>query len=185
MMYKDGFYRHRIVAVVTIVLILGVFLTRPPQTEAQFVIASWEGFPDEYGQGIYGVWPFENSTGSFINILNPDTGISLCYSDDTTLYPLNFTADTALRFDVRVFLNYTNLGLTHPDDIGLGINFVRVGVEMFVLGASVFSLQNMTYDYQNGLVETGIWYYSLIGIVEVILVPSTIYVVRFVYEIFY
>ncbi len=38
MMYKDGFSRHRIVAVVAIFLILCLFLTRIPQTDARVVL---------------------------------------------------------------------------------------------------------------------------------------------------
>lgn len=183
--YKDGFSRHRIIAVVTIVLVLSVFLTRLPQTNAQFVIAAWEGFPDELGQGIYGVTFWENSTGSFINILNPDTGISLWYPENTTTAELNYTANTALRVAPRVLLNYTNLGLAHPSDFDLGRNFVRVGVELFAAGTSLFSQQNLTYDDLGGLYETGLWWYVYVGIVNVTLGPGTIYTVRFIYEVFY
>ena len=38
MMYRDGFYRHRMVAVITIVLLLFVFIARPTQTKVRFVL---------------------------------------------------------------------------------------------------------------------------------------------------
>ncbi len=174
----------RIKIVASFVIILTMILVFPRPTQgAQFVIAGWS-FPSEYGEGVYGVTPYQNSSGSFVTIPNPDTGIGFCYWNNATTYNLNFTANTALRFDVRVTLNYTKLGLSHPADIDLGRNYLRVNLEMFLASESVFSLQNMTFDNLDGLYETGIWWYAYVDIINVILVAGQIYVVEFTYEVF-
>jgi len=164
--------------------VVGVFLaTRPQPASAKFVLAAWD-FPEERGEGIFRVSVWENSTGSFQIILHQVTGEDFCYYNDTAVYELNHTANTALRFQARVHLNYTALGLTHPDDIDLGRNFFRIGVEMFVAGSSIFSLENMTYFYLDGLFETGVWWYLYLGDVDIILDAGQIYTVVFDYEIF-
>ena len=170
--------------VVCLILCMFVVVLMPRPTQAaQFVLAGWS-FPDEYGQGIYLVTPYQNSSGSFVTIPNPDTGIGNCYPENTTFYELNFTDSTALRFDVRVRVNYTNLGLSHPDDFDIGMNFARVGIEMSTAGTSVFSLQNMPYDDLGWLYETGIWWYSYVDVVEAILVAGQIYSIVFTLEVY-
>ena len=174
----------RIKIVASFVILLTMILVFPRPTHgAQFIISSWS-YPDEYGQGVYGVTPYQNSTGSFLAIKNPDTGIDFCYSENATTYYLNFTDNTALRFDARVTLNYTKLGLSHPADIDLGRNYIRVNLEMFLASESVFSLQNMTFDNLDGLSETGIWWYAYVDTVNVILVAGQIYTVAITLEVF-
>lgn len=177
-------YKHRISAVLIVAMVLTILLVRsPPPTQAAFIISSWS-FPDEYGQGVYIVTPYQNSSGSFVTIPNPDTGIGTCYWNNATTYHRNFTANTALRFDARVLLNYTRLGLSHPADIDLGRNYLRVNLEMFLVSESVFSLQNMTFDNLDGLYETGIWWYAYVDIVNVILMAGQIYTVVITPEVF-
>ena len=181
-------YKHRILAGLMIVLFATITLVGlPRQTQAtQFILSSW-AFPDEYGQGVYGVTPYQNSSGSFVTIPNPDTGIGFAYSENATTYNLNFTDNTALRFDVRVRLNYTqlDLGLSHPADNATGRNHLRVNLEMFIASERVFLLQNMTYDSLWGLSETGIWWYSYVDIVNVILIAGQIYTVVITLQIFF
>jgi len=171
-------------AFLVIVMILTILLVRFPSPiqGAQFVIAGWS-FPDEYGQGVYIVTPYQNSSGSFVTIPNPETGIGTCYWNNATTYNLNFTANTALRFDARVLLNYTRLGLSHPADNVTGRNYLRVNLEMFLASESVFSLQNMTYDSLWGLYETGLWWYAYVDIVDFILVAGQIYTVVITLEV--
>lgn len=175
----------RIKMVASFVILLTILFMFPRNIQsAQFVISSWS-FPDEYGQGIYIVTPYQNSSGSFVTIPNPDTGIGTCYWNNATTYNLNFTASTALRFDARVLLNYTRLGLSHPADIDLGRDYLRVNLEMFIASESVFSLQSMTFDDLDGLYETGIWWYSYVDIVNVILIAGQIYTVVITLEVFW
>ena len=181
-------YKHRILAGLMIVLFATITLVGlPRQTQgAQFILSSWD-FPDEYGQGIVIVTPSQNSSGSFVTIINPSTGTGDVYPNNPTLYYHNFTDNTALRFKVRVRLNYTqlDLGLSHPADIDLGRNNLRVNLEMFIASESVFSLQNMTFDNTDGLTETGIWYYEYLDIVNVILIAGQIYTVVITLQIFF
>lgn len=171
--------RFRMVSVVFVILIMSLLITtRPPQTTAaQFVIAGWTA-PDEYGQGFYIITPYQNSSGSFVTIPNPDTGIGNWYRENTTTAELNFTANTALRFDARVLVNHTLLGFA-PAESEDGRNYFRLHLEMSVAGDSVFTLQNMTYDSLWGIFEVGIWWFSYVDIVDYILEPATIYTVTF------
>lgn len=177
-------HRRGKTAFLFVVMILTLLLVRIPSPiqGAQFVIASWS-FPDESGQGIYIVTPYQNSSGSFVTIPNPDTGIGACYWNNATTYNLNFTDNTALRFDARVLLNYSKLGLSHPADIDLGRNYLRVNLEMFLVNERVFSLQTMTFDNLDGQFETGIWWYAYVGIVDFILVAGQIYTVVITLEV--
>ena len=174
------------VLVLIMILTLSVLVVsnQPPKSvveeleqPAKFVIASWD-FPDEYGQGIYGFFIKENSTGSFLNIRE-----SIFLSSEEMIIEVN--ESIAIKLDVRVQLNYTLLGLSHPADIELGINYFRLGVTVTSAGQPVFSQQNFTYDDLNGLVETGIWYFSEEVILNFITVVGEIYTVTVIYEVFY
>ena len=179
----DPILRLKKSAFLIIVMILTILLVRSPsQTHAQFVIAGWEN-SDENGQGFYMITPYQNSSGSFVTIPNPDTGSGDWYPENTTVGHLNFTANTALRFDARVLVNYTLLGLG-SGDIVLGRNFFRVGLYLSTAESSVFSLQNMTYDNLSGVYATGLWWYSYVDIADYILVAGQIYTVDFTLEIF-
>jgi hypothetical protein len=152
--------------------------------KVQFALASWN-HPDEYGQGISGFLIKENSTGGFLSIKNPDTGIDFCYPENSTNYELNYTADTALMFMPRFMVNYTLLGLTHPADMALGINYIRANISFALAGETLFTQQNLTYDYLSGLVETGIWYFAYYVYIPIILVAGAIYTLTVTYEVFY
>lgn len=175
--------KFRLLALFFVVLVMSMFIVVRPTQGAQFTIAGWDP-EDEYGQGIYGVTPYGNSTGSFLTIPNPDTGIGFCYPENTTVYPLNFTANTALQFDVRVTLNHTMLSLSHPSDLALGLNYIKVDLEMWLAGNRVFLLENMTYDGLSGLYASGIWFYSFEDIINVILVAGQIYTVVAIVEVY-
>lgn len=183
----DEMNKQKIAAFVLVVLMFAVFpitADQPIQNDSvKFIVSEWD-HPDEYGQGIAGFYVKENSTGSFLNIQNPYTGIDFCYPENTTVYELNHTATTSLMFDVRVFLNYTELGLTHPDDFDLGINYIRLSIEMSIPTASLFSQQNFTYDSLGGLQETGIWWYSYEVVANVLLEGGRIYTIDIDYEIY-
>lgn len=167
----------RIKIVASFVILLTILFMIPRNVQgAQFIISSWS-FPDEYGQGVYLVVPYQNSSGSFVTIPHPEIGWGVCYWNNASTYNLNFTGNTALMFKPRVFLNYTKLGLSHPADNVIGRNYLRVSLEMFIASERVFSLQNMTYDTLWGLAETGIWWYDYLNIVNVILIAGQIYTV--------
>lgn len=171
-MYRDGFSRHRIVAVVTVVLVLFVFFTRPPQTNAQFILTDWS-FPAERGQGIEAVRILENSTASWL------THSYVWWYNSTTI---EIDGGMALRFEPKVLLNLTHHGISVPDD---GRDIIRLGIEISVLGETVFSQQNLTYQGLDGFYATDIWWYGYYVEPNLILVNGLIYRVMIDYEIFY
>ena len=181
-------YKRRIAVCVSVIMILTISVlvasNYPPESTvkeleqpAKFVLSSWD-YPDEYGQGIYGFFLRENSTGVFL----PSPDWIIRPENDTEF---EFEGGFSIKLDVRVTLNYTFFGLTHPDDIELGINYIRLNVIVTSVGQPVFSQQNFTYNDLSGLVETGIWYYSYIVVLNFILVGGEIYKTVLTYEIFW
>jgi hypothetical protein len=174
-LYRDGFFRHRIVAVITIVLILGVFLARPPQTNAQFVIAAWE-YPDEHGQGIDFINIYENTTGSWVLVSHPSYGNSI-EPDETAIF--NWTTSMIMKIRCGVTLNATVTGASSVAD---GKNFLRHSVVISSAGTIVFSQQNFTYQSGNDL---GLYWYDYDCIFEFLPIAGQIYTVIVTYEIFW
>ena len=165
----------KIIALISMVFVCTMLFVSISPAKAQFVLASWD-FPDEYGQGIYGFFLQENSTGAWWTV----PGAIILSTYDTEF---EFEAGFALGLDVRILLNYTLLGLTHPDDKTLGLNYVRLNVTVTNAYETVFSQQNFTYDGLSGLYETGIWWYSQEVFFDFIL-TSGIYTATVTYEIF-
>jgi len=168
---------------VVMVLLLGLgFAFIPPAkvptppAKAQFVLSSWD-FPDEYGQGIYSIYPDENSSGYWVHI---ESSPGFIYSDSENN---SFTIDAGLsiRFDVRVMVNYTFLGVSAAD----ALNLIRLNLTVTVLNNITFSIQNMTYDYLGGDYGDGVWWYSFVDILNFLTDYGTIYTVTVTYEIFY
>ena len=179
-MYRNGFYRHRIVAVVTIVLILGVFLTRLPQTKAQFIIASWS-FPDEYGQGIDGIRFYENSTGSWLDApYYLDGGVFYYLHYYQTGYTLNWSSGVGIKLRVYTVFNSTLTGAIDEAD---GQNYQRHNVVVRSGGITIFSQQNFTYYDVESVTE--MWWYKYDVILGFIPADGQIYTVAVTYEIYF
>lgn len=178
-MYREGFSRHRIVAVVTIVLILGVFLTRLPQTNAQFIIAGWD-YDDGYGQGIEVVFIHENSTGTFLAIFDP---AYIFWNEETTL-SLNYTPDTALKFYVSANINHTlfDFGPDKSENASARA-IMRVGITVSTPYGIVYSNDDLDWDGTCFDDTATTWAISYEVVVDVIIQAGTTYVVRFTYEI--
>ncbi len=180
-------FSHRIKATVIAFLCISVFLvaTAPqssivpePTKTVKFVVAAWD-YPDEYGQGIAVYIPEENSTGVFLNI-------NTTYPSHPTIHTLNYTPNTALRFDMRPVVNFTLLGLTYPDDFDTGRNHIRLNITVRQLSAIVFFQANLTYgDDGSQILGTDTVWYSMVAVVNVILEMGATYNVRVTYEIFY
>jgi hypothetical protein len=169
---QDGFYRHRIVAVVTIVLILGVFLTRLPQTEAYFVIAEWD-YPDEHGQGIYDFDVYENSTGSWQNVGGPTE------YDESGVF--EWEAGVSIKLKAWSYFNST---LSEATTTNEGKLYQRHTVTVILLGNTVFSQQNFTYSNVDTS-EAPMWVYSYDVILNFIPAAGAIYTVTVTYEVFW
>jgi len=72
---------RKIISSIVVLLVVGLLVAAIPPAKAQFVIASWD-FPDEYGQGIYGFFPLENSSGDWW----PYSGPMIYFDNDTIWY---------------------------------------------------------------------------------------------------
>lgn len=136
-------YKHRIVGVVLILLIVPLFpiiaIQQPTPTKtAKFVLAAWD-YPDQYGQGIEAVRVYQNISGSWETL----TPFDLTSGDSTTL-EINGTA-TGIQILVKCWLNNTLVNATDFDD---GKNYIRHSVNVTALstGDNVFSQQNFTYS---------------------------------------
>ncbi len=172
-------YERRIVAGIMALLVLSMFLARPPQTTAQFVIAGW-GFPaDDYGQGISRVVVFENSTGSYAEV--PESPLLNNGPSEVTL---NATVNTALYIRPYCQINHTLYGLTVIADAYL---FMRISINISVAGVSLFSQQNMTvesYFTPPAPYNVTCWVVSFFVYVPLILIAGTTYLVVFNYEVY-
>lgn len=113
-----------------------------PVKSAQFVLSGWS-YPDEYGQGIYMLRFYENSTGSWV--------AAPFYVDDLPYYSLhyydsydylNWSAGVAMKIRCYTLLNLTLTGAVDEAD---GQNYHRHSVNVTNLGTTVFSQQNFTY----------------------------------------
>ena len=177
------------ICALVIVLLLGLGVSTIPQIQeqetanlvlnngqSQFALASWD-FPDEYGQGIYSITPDENSSGYWSHI---ESAPGFLYS---TSENNSFLVDAgcSIRLDVRVYVNYTLLGVSDPDTL----NYIRLNVTVLSLGDTIFSIQNMTYDYLGGNLGDGIWWYSFVDVLNFLTVEGQVYIATVTYEVFY
>jgi len=138
MIYKEGFSRHRILAVVTIIMIFAVFLTRLPATKAGFVIASWQ-YPDQYGQGIEEIRLYQWLDSAWEG--HPDTTFG--WGPNAPSETFWIEADGALAIVFRCWLNGT---LTGVSSLAEGQNYLRHSVLVkSPYDASIFTQQNFTY----------------------------------------
>lgn len=175
-MYRDGFYRHRIMAVVTIIMIIAVVLVgRPPQTQgAKFVITSLEDRLDEYGQGIDGCEIYENSTASWVVI---DYPFYIAY------YEGEFEWNLSVGIKLHCF-TYFNSTLTGAGDTAEGQQQQRHNVTVQTLGVEVFNKSGFTYIGVNTALDP-IWIYEYSVILNFEQVAGTIYEVIVSYEIYW
>ena len=155
-------------------------IVRELEQPAKFVIASWTGYPDEYGQGIYGFRFYENSTGSWV--LAPyynDIGkfYFLNYYDP---YTLNWSEGVAMKLRVYSILNTTLTGAIDEAD---GQNYQRHTVNVTSLGTTVFSQQNFTYVNVTPYEDIPAYEYDVI--LEFLPLAGEIYMVTVDYEVFY
>jgi hypothetical protein len=175
---------------ICIMLIVAVRPVSTPQSETlpnpKFVIASWD-FPDEYGQGIYGFFVLENSTGDFIPLSSLMT-----YPSNSTEFTVN--ASIALGLDVRVRVNYTLLNLTEYEEgeydgsVEYHPGLAKLRLSAIVRSTNrtiIFSQQNFTYDYFAGKVEPGIWWYSEKVYFDFVTQMGEIYTATVIYEVYW
>ena len=145
---------------------------QPTPTTAQFVIASWD-YPDEYGQGIYKIEVYENSTGSWIE------ATADVYPNATGVFEWNGSIAIKLKVFAAVNGSYTGI-----PSLGAGVYYVRHNVTVFDnLDTLVFSQQNFTY-VGSGSVGTMYYYYHTV-VLNFLPDYGQVYTVTVIYEIFW
>lgn len=158
-------------------LVFSVLFITIPQTKAHFVIASWDS-DDGYGQGINAVYVYENSTGSWLPILDP----AYILPSEEGIISVNATGNnTALKMVPTYTLNHTLLNVASIDD---GKAIIRGDIEVSCIGSSVYSQQNLTMTSGGNQTATT-WWYSSSVIIPVILVAGSVYVVELSYYIYF
>ena len=101
--------------------------------QPKFEIASWS-FPDQYGQGVYALRPYENSTGSWLNA----TSTSLYYYDACVI---EWDAGVFLKLNVYCLFNSTLTGATSLEN---GLLLLRHSVTVTDNYGVVFTKENFT-----------------------------------------
>ena len=138
----------------------------------QFVLSSWE-YPDEYGQGIYQIGIYGNSTGSWVLF-------------DTIVYN---EASEASELDIGVGIRllcwtWFNSTLTGSSSTAEGQNYIRHNVVVKDnIGATVFSQNNFTY---NTVVTTAhpMWFYGYEVILNFLPEQEQYYTATVTYDVF-
>ena len=167
-MYKKA------IASIIVLLTLGLLFVSIPQAKAnpQFVIASWD-YPDQYGQGISGLFISENSTGDWLGVTTIDY--------DEAIITLDWNVSVFIR--ISCFSHFNN-SLVGALDLADGQNFHRHNVTVTNLGETVFSQQNFTYtsgfDY-----DDPIWDWSYSVILNFLPQVGEIYIVTVTYEVYW
>lgn len=174
--------RGKIELVFVVGLLLASFLVVAtiPRTEtpriqqgyASFTLASWE-YPDSNGQGIWGVYVYENSTGSWVYV-------DVTEHDDDGSYV--WTAGVAIK--LRVF-TYFNSTLTGAGSTAEGQLYQRHNVTVTNRqGDTIFSQANFTY-YEVLTVEDPMWVYAYDVVLNFLPAPTQAYTVLLGFETYW
>ena len=144
---------------------------------AKFVLSGWT-YPDDYGQGISSIYLHENSTGSWVAVLDP---AFILPSDSSTIEIPNVTENTALRLQPSVRINHT---LHDLNTIEEAYNIIRLDITVSCLGEVIFSKQNLTLEGAYGDATATTWWISYEVIIDVLIVAGEIYTATLGYEIY-
>ena len=160
-------------------------IVEEPEQSAQFIIASWD-YPDEYGQGIYQVRFYENSTGSWVAAPWYYVGGEL---DGLPFYPLhsydpyilNWSEGVAMKLRVYSLFNQT---LAEAGSTAEGQRYLRHDVTVSDGYGIVFSQENFTYyDVTEFGAEPYAYEYEVI--LNFLPVGGETYTTTITYEVFY
>lgn len=115
--------------------------TTVDHTTPKFILASWD-YPDEYGQGVYALRVYENSTGSWVSASG--------WIDYYETVVLEWEGEVAIKIKCLSTINAT---LTGASSSYAGRLYIRHNVTVTnSLDAVVFSKQNFTFlqdvDYE-------------------------------------
>lgn len=150
----------------------------------KFVLAEWD-YPDQYGQGIYMLRFYENSTGSWVAAPWYYVGGELdglpyysLHSDDP--YTLNWSAGVAMKLRVYSLFNQTLVGVESTSE---GQRYLRHDVTVSDASGILFSQQNFTYYDVTEFGEEN-YQYEYEVVLNFLPVAGEIYTVVVTYEIF-
>ena len=140
------------------------------------------GFPDEYGQGIQGIWIFENSTGSW-------EPFYFARWDDVPSanppYVFEWNVSTGIKIEVFGYINYTLVGFNTVDE---GKLYQRHYISVVDRNNTLlFSQQNLTYvsAHNTTYPPNDVWAYRYDAILDFAQDYGEYYTVTVVYEIYY
>jgi len=162
-------------------ILVALLLIVPIQPVKAQVVLSGSGYPDGYGQGIEVIYLYENSTGSWVAILDPAFLIFPADNDKTNI-EMNYSANTAIKLLVGCNINHTLLSLsTHQE----ALDIMRTNLTMTYLGVNVFSKNNLTWDggtVWNDTASTWQFFYEIV--INVLIEVGFIYEILITYEIY-
>ena len=146
-----------------------------PSDNGMFVLSSgsWS-YPDDYGQGIFEMRLYENSTGDWIEEV-------ILYPNSTLLVDWNY--NSSVKLEVRLWLNSTLVG---PDDLVDGRDFIWVNVTVTERSTEVCnqSLSYLDSSDGSGAEPDQMWYYKYGDVLEFTPSMGLIYVVDVVYWLY-
>lgn len=174
-------------AITILLCTLGILITSLPRpATAQFVIASVDSWPDDYGQGLYEWVILENVTGSeWTPVIWESGGIQ--YYNASGVY--NWTAGYGIKLQMYAFLNSTFLGLSA---LTSGDDLQRMNVTVTDLyDEEVYSEDNLTIFYRSSFVAgywglpAELWLYGFETILNIMPTNGQVYTVTFTYELYW
>jgi len=165
--------RKKVSVVIIVLLAMLLLVVSVPPAKAQFVLASSD-YPDEYGQGVYAWWVYENSTGAWETVGGYRT------YNDSDLYEWN--ASVGIKIVYYTWFNSTLTGASDSDD---GKNYLQHSVTVVNnTGGTVFSQQHFTY-HSVSTANDPMWFYSYYVVLNFLPLGGQIYTVSVTYEVFW
>jgi hypothetical protein len=144
-----------------------------PAKAATFEIASWD-YPDEYGNGIWVVRIFENSSGAWMHY-------DFSYYDDSGVYEWNSTQGIMLH--IYCMANNTLVGAAGYAD---GVDSIRLNVTVTDLGGeTVFADEATTLTGFDSTTYNPIWLYVYEIVLDFAPVDGNYYAVSITYELWW
>lgn len=165
-------YNQKVSACIIGVLALLLLIVTVPPARAQFVVASWE-YPDDYGQYIEAFSVYENSTGAWVYV-------DSTFPDESGIY--DWEVGAHIKLYCHTWFNSTLTGAVSKVD---GQKYQRHDVNVTMLGESVFSQQNFTYEAADSGINPPMWYYTYSVILGFTPISGGYYTVTVTYEIFW
>lgn len=166
--------KTKVLACVTLFVVVCLVFVQVQPARAQFVIASWS-YPDEYGQGIESFVIFENSTGSWVQV-----GGGYGYEDENIF---DWEAGKFIRLYIYVFMNST---LTGASDLTDGLDYIRLNVTVTdSFSSTVYEEDDLTNFYKTSSIDPILWFYGYSTVLDFEPIGGLAYTVTITYEVYW